>query len=111
MNKLVAGSRSRDEFKISNTGKHGLESARVMVRCDEGNVIVDIYTLHGDIHINLWLSDDNSERPSNKLLYSGKLSRMLECSGLCWQPKLLERILSEAATLREEADACETIKA
>ena len=111
MNRLVAGSRSKDGFNVCSAGTHGLENARMMLHCDENSVIVDVYTLHGDIHIDLWLSGDNGNRPSDKLLYSGKLFRILECSGLCWQPKLLERIFSEAAKLREEAVACETVKA
>jgi len=30
------------------------------------------------------LAGDNSDRPADKLLYCGKLERLLECSGLCW---------------------------
>ncbi len=111
MNRLMAGSRSRNGSNICSTGTHGLENARVMVRCDEGSVVANVYALHSDIYIDLWLSGDNSGRPSENLLYSGKLSRMLECNGLCWQPKLLDRILSEVAKLREKAEACETVKA
>ena len=63
MNRLMVGSRSKNGFNNRSAGTHGLENARVMVRCDEGSVMVDVYALHGDIHIDLWLSRDSRDRP------------------------------------------------
>ena len=109
MKRLRPGSRSSNGFKISNTGTHGLEYARMMLHCDENSVIVDVYSLHDDIHIDLWLRGGNRNLPGENLLYSGKLSRMLECDVFCWQPKLLERVFSEAVKLHEEAEACKVV--
>ena len=109
MNRLFAGSRSKDGFNICSARTHGLENAKVMVRCEEGGVMVDVYSLHDDIYIDLWLRGDNRNLPSENLLYSGKLSRILECDVFCWQPKLLERVFSEAVKLREEAEAYKVV--
>ena len=109
MNRLVAGSRRKDSFNVCSAGTHGLENARVMVRCEEGVVMVDVYSLHDNIHIDLWLRGGNRNLPGENQLYSGKLSRMLECDVFCWQPKLLERVFSEAVKMREEAEACKVV--
>lgn len=105
MNKALVGSRNRSGNNFSSVGMHGLEGARVAVRCDEGSVMVDLYSIRGEVYVDLWLSSKNIDRPADTLLFAGKLSNLLECSGLYWEPDYLEKVFSEAVKIREEEAA------
>ena len=103
MNKALVGSRNRSGNNFSSVGMHGLEGARMAVRCEEGSVMVDLYNVREEVHVDLWLSSGNVNRPADTLLFAGKLSNLLECNGLYWQPDFLEKVFSEAVKIREEA--------
>ncbi len=98
MKRIAAGSKAGKNFGVA--GVHGAENARVVVQCDDGSMLTDFFMIEGEVYINIWLAEKNSMRPADKLLYGGKLERLLECSGLCWDSSL-EIDFKEAVDLRE----------